>query len=176
VDREAVREVFLPRREDCLEYLRKKRWKEGVKCPYCGSLKIWADGYTRKGARKYECRGCGRYFNDLTGTIFERHHFPIEEMFYILKEMEAKSTLQISEELGRDYDSVLRFVHEVHEIASKYARRISLEGVVEVDEVYVHAGQKGKKRDVGRRRGLRKRGRGTWGNDEPPVLTIVKRG
>ena len=97
-----------------------------MKCPYCGSLKIWADGYTRKGARKYECRGCGRYFNDLAGTIFERHHFPIEEMFYILKEMEAKSTLQISEELGRDYDSVLRFVHEVHEIASKYARRISL--------------------------------------------------
>lgn len=112
---------------------------------------------------KYECRECGRYFNDLTGTIFERHHFPIEEMFYILKEMEAKSTLQISEELGRDYDS-------------KYARRISLEGVVEVEEVYVHAGEKGKKRDVGRRRGLRKRGRGTWGNDKPPVLTIVKKG
>jgi len=84
--------------------------------------------------------------------------------------------LQVSEELGRDYDSVLRFVHEVHEIASKYARTISLGGVVEVDEVYVHAGQKGKKRDVGRRRGLRKRGRGTWGNDKPPVLTIVKRG
>jgi hypothetical protein len=52
MDREAVREVFLPRREDCLEYLRKIRWKEGVKCPYCGSLKIWADGSTRKGARK----------------------------------------------------------------------------------------------------------------------------
>jgi transposase-like protein len=115
MDREAVREVFLPRREDCLEYLRKIRWKEGVKCPYCGSLKIWADGYTRKGARKYECRECGRYFNDLTGTIFDRHHFPIEEMFYILKEMEAKSTLQISRELGRDYESVLRFVREVHE-------------------------------------------------------------
>jgi len=27
MDREAVREVFLPRRKDCLEYLRKKRWK-----------------------------------------------------------------------------------------------------------------------------------------------------
>jgi hypothetical protein len=52
MDREAVREVFLPRREDCLESLRKIRWKEGVKCPYCGSLKIWADGDTRKGARK----------------------------------------------------------------------------------------------------------------------------
>ena len=29
---------------------------------------------------------CGKYFNDLTRTIFEHHKFPIEEMFYILKE------------------------------------------------------------------------------------------
>jgi hypothetical protein len=49
-------------------------------------------------------------------------------------------------------------VREVHEIASKYARRISLEGVVEVDEVYVHAGEKGEKEGDSRRRGLRKRG------------------
>jgi hypothetical protein len=67
-------------------------------------------------------------------------------------------------------------VREVHEIASKYARRISLEGVVEVDEVYVHAGEKGEKEGDSRRRGLRKRGRGTWEGDKPPVLTIVKRG
>ncbi|SNB52178.1 hypothetical protein SAMN02746019_00022650 [Thermoflexus hugenholtzii JAD2] len=83
MDREAVREVFLPGREDCPEYLRKMRWKERVKCTCCGSLKIWADGYTRKGARKYECCEWGRYLNDLTGTIFEGHHFQIEEMFYM---------------------------------------------------------------------------------------------
>jgi hypothetical protein len=98
-------------------------------------------------------------------------------MFYILKEMEAKSTLQISRELGRDDESVLRFVREVHERASADARGISLEGVVEVDEVYGHAGEKGKRRaGRGRRRGLRKRGRGTWAGDQPPVLTRVKRG
>jgi hypothetical protein len=38
-------------------------------------------------------------------------------MFYILKEMERKSTLQISKELERKYDSVLAFVREVQEIA-----------------------------------------------------------
>ena len=98
-------------------------------------------------------------------------------MFYILKEMEAKSTLQISRELGRDDESVLRFVREVHEGASGYARGISLEGVVEGDEVDGHAGEKGERRaGRGRRRGLRKRGRGTWEGDQPPVLTLVKRG
>ena len=36
--------------------------------------------------KKYHCLNCGKYFNDLTKTIFENHKFPIEEMFYILKE------------------------------------------------------------------------------------------
>lgn len=67
-------------------------------------------------------------------------------MFYILKEMEAKSTNQISHELDRDYDSVLRFVHEVQHMASKYAEGFTLEKIVELDETYVHAGRKGKKK------------------------------
>jgi hypothetical protein len=99
-------------------------------------------------------------------------------MFYIIKEMETKSALQISEELGRDYDSVLNFIHKVHRLASEHSKKITLEGVIEVDEVYVHAWEKGKKKEngIGRSRGLRKRGRGTWEKDKPPVLTIVKRG
>ena len=36
-----------------------------------------------------------------------------------MKEMEYKSTLQISKELERKYDSVLAFVREVKEIAEK---------------------------------------------------------
>jgi len=97
-------------------------------------------------------------------------------MFYILKEMAAKSTLQIAEELGRDYDSVLNFVHEAHGVASRHAQKVALEGVIELDEVYVHAGDKGQKRGRARRRGLRRRGRGSWEGDKPPVVTIVKRG
>ena len=173
MDQEAVRSVFIPRREDCFEYLRSKRWKEGVKCPYCRSSNIWSDGSTPKGAMKYECQECKEYFNDLTGTIFERHKFPLEEMFYILKEMEVKSSYQIAEELDRDYDSVLNFVHE---LASRYAQRITLEGIIELDEIYVHAGEKGERKEKARSRALKKRGRGTWEGDKPPVVTMVKRG
>ena len=175
MDQDAVRQVFLPRREDCFNYLRSKRWKDGVKCFHCGSSNVWSDGFTPKGAKKYECQECGSYFNDLTGMIFERHRFPLEEMFYILKEMEVKSSLRIAEELGRDYDSVLNFVHEAQEIASKYAHVIN-EGIAELDEVYVHAGEKGKKKEKPRRRALKRRGRGTWEGDKPPVVTLVKRG
>jgi hypothetical protein len=34
MDKDAVKEVFLPNREDCFKFLRKKRWDEkgGVRC------------------------------------------------------------------------------------------------------------------------------------------------
>jgi len=38
------------------------------------------DEYTEKGAAKYHCLNCGKYFNDLTKTIFEHHKFSIEEI------------------------------------------------------------------------------------------------
>jgi transposase-like protein len=151
MDKDAVKEVFLPNREDCFNFLRKKRWDEkgGIRCLYCRSQNIHHNGYTTKGARKYKCCECGKYFNDLTGTIFENCHFSIEEMFYIIKEMETKSALQISEELGRDYDSVLNFIHKVHRLASEHSKKITLEGVIEVDEVYRMQERKEKRRETG---------------------------
>ena len=79
-------------------------------------------------------------------------------------------------ELDRDYDSVLRFVHEVQHVASNHSKGFTLEGVVELDETYVHSGKKGVKQKKPRVRGLRTRGRGTWKKDKPPVMTMVKRG
>jgi hypothetical protein len=37
VSRESVNEVFLPDKEDCLEYLREHRWPEEVTCPHCAA-------------------------------------------------------------------------------------------------------------------------------------------
>ena len=74
-----------------------------------------------------------------------------------MKEMENKSTLQISKELGRKYDSVLAFVREVQEIAEKIEGKISLKDLIEIDEVYI-TGEKGIKQDRPRRRGFKKEG------------------
>ena len=72
-----VKEVFLPNRESWFECLRKLRWPDGVRCPYCGASRLHRDGYTDKGAANYHCLNCG---NNLTKTIFEHHKFTIEEM------------------------------------------------------------------------------------------------
>ena len=57
------------------------------------------------------------------------------------------------------------------------APSITLSGPVEIDEVYVSAGLKGRERDQeSRSRGLSTRGRGSYDGDKPPVFTLVDRG
>ena len=42
----------------------------------CGSDTVVKHGRdeTRSERQRYHCRNCNRYFDDLTGTIFEGHH------------------------------------------------------------------------------------------------------
>jgi hypothetical protein len=112
---------------------------------------------TYKGEQRYLCHNCDTNFTVLTGTIFANHKLALEEMFYIIKEMEAKSTAQITRELGRTYKTVLDFVHEVQTVVSEDAG-IVLSAICEADEVYVIAGEKGTKQESPRERGLKKRG------------------
>ncbi len=164
IEQSIIRGVFLPERERCLGYFRNLRWPDGTKCVYCGSSILHKDGYTDKEAMKYYCLDCGKYFNDLTHTIFEHHKFPIEEMFYILKEMEHKSTSEISKEIGRKYDSVLAFVREIQNVSQKIEDDVILKDIIEIDEIYITAGEKGIKQDKPRERGLKKRKRNLqWG-------------
>ena len=141
-----ARKLFLPDPEECYRIIRQTRWPKGVTCPYCGSKEVQKNGHTPKGAQKYHCKNCGKYFNDLTGTIFDHHKLPINEAFYIIWSMPHKSTKLIAEELNRNYQAVLNFVHKVQKTAGN--SKVRLEDVIEIDEVYPHAGSKGFKKRI----------------------------
>lgn len=89
-----------------------------------------------------------------------------------------KSINRISKELGRRYKHVMRIAHMIMERVKtrKFLERLS--GVVEVDEMYVLAGQKGTRwvSRISRRRGLKLRGRGIWEKDKPPIIGLLERG
>ena len=63
----------------CYEMVRRLRWPEGTRCPYCDSAQVVKQGRdeTEPQRQRYECRSCGRRFDDLTGTIFAGHHQPL---------------------------------------------------------------------------------------------------
>jgi transposase-like protein len=85
------------------------------------------------------------------------------------------SLRQIEAEIDPSYRTVRR---RVERFASALdAPAIQLSGAVEIDEVYVSAGLKGRERNFwSRSRSLSTRGRESYDGDKPPVFALVDRG
>lgn len=112
----------------CYESVRDMRWPGGVRCPHCNSEQISKRGHDeRQSARqRYECNGCGRQFDDLTGTIFEGHHQPLRTWILCLYLMGLNlSNAQIAEELSLDKDAVQDMTTALREgIAAKKSQSV----------------------------------------------------
>lgn len=124
------------------------------------------------------CKDCGRWFNDRTGTAMAYSKLPLRFWFFSAFMMQSKVSIrELSKTLQRPYTTVFRMVRRLRENLYLTASSVSLKGVVELDEVYVTAGLKGKKclRRRPRIRGLKRRGRGTYAVDKPPILGVVER-
>jgi transposase-like protein len=161
-------------------FLREVRWSNGVRCIYCSSLSVIGWGW-------YRCKACLRTFNDKSGTDFEYSRIPLNERLFIayLSGCLNVPLLRASIDVGRSYGSVYRSFRRIMYAVGRYVRRYwRVSGDVEVDEVYVNAGLKGRGNHdriilLGRGprcRGLRAgRGRGGWDKDVIPVFTIIGR-
>ena len=93
----------------CYETVRGLRWPEGVRCPHCGSAEVSKRGRDERQVhrQRYQCKGCGRQFDDLSETIFEGHHQPLRVWVLCLYFMGLNlSNQQIAAELGLDRDDV----------------------------------------------------------------------
>ena len=130
----------------CYEAIRSLRWPDGLRCPHCGSGHVIKQGHdpTQPDRRHYECRPCGRRFDDLTGTIFAGHHQPLRVWILCLYFMGLNlSNEQIAQELGIDPDDAQVMASQLREGIVRRKPEVALSGEVECDEVYVVAGHKG---------------------------------
>src|SRR3954468_316386 len=89
-------------------------------------------------------------------------------------------TAQLARELGCDRKHLLELRRRVQDNASRWLDRNPLgDDVVEGDEMYQNAGEKGIEHpdpdDPPRRRANGRRGHGTFANDRPPVAGVVDR-
>ncbi|WP_318569941.1 IS1595 family transposase [Salinigranum marinum] len=158
------------------DLLQQVRWRDGVTCPRCRS-----DLTVRNGSyghfQRYLCKDCDRTFNDKTGTIFAHSKVALRKwLFSIYAFLRFNTSLR---QLQREIDVTYKTMHRRVERFTRAldAPSLTLEGPVEIDEVYVSAGLKGRERDrESRSRGLSTRGRGTYEDDKPPVFVLVDRG
>lgn len=169
---------FLPDEEKCVNILIQTRWKGKIICVYCKSKNVNRNGTRRKVYHKYICSDCGKSFTERTGTIFENSKIPIREWVYIGKELKRGISInKITHELERKYDHVHRIAKKIMNSIFEKRYLETLSGKVEIDEMYMSAGEKGKKqlKRRPRKRGLKLRGRGTYAKDKPPIVGAVER-
>ena len=108
--------------------VRSLRWAEGkVSCPQCSSSEVIKNGYhnTQKARQRYICQDCEKQFDDLTDTVFEGHHQPLEVWILCLYLMGLNlSNQQIGRELGLNKDDVQAMTQQLREgvVAKKNSR------------------------------------------------------
>jgi len=168
----------------CSRFFRMVRWGDGVFCPRCGSWMVKGHGNYRQGLKRYKCKACKRTFNDKTGTILHYSRLSLREWLTIIILFLClhNSCLSLSWLLDRSYMPIFKALKKLM-LSLRKTQHMRMGGAVESDEVYVTAGLKGRNnseriRRIGRkprRRGLRRRGRGAWGEDKPAVFILVGR-
>ena len=130
----------------CFQTVRDLRWPDGVACPHCDSKDVVKDGKdeTQPHRQRYDCRGSGRRFDDLTGTVLAGHRQPLQMWVLCLDFMGLNlSTCQIAKELDLDRGDVQAMTTTLRQGIVERRPEPALEGAVECDEVYVIAGHKG---------------------------------
>jgi transposase-like protein len=130
----------------CFALVRQHRWPDGVRCPGCGGASVARHGRddTQPHRQRYRCSACMARFDDLTGTVLAGHHRPLRVWILCLYLMGLNlSNRQIAQELDLSVSDVQAMTEHLRTGLVAKAPAITLDGAVEVDEVYVVAGHKG---------------------------------
>jgi transposase-like protein len=138
----------------CFALVRQHRWPEGVRCPACDSVSVVRDGCDDRQIhrQRYRCKACAGRFDDLTGTVLAGHHQPLRVWILCLYFMGLNlSNRQIAQELGLDGSDVQAMTEQLRGGLAARIPPVRLAGEVEIDEVYVVAGHKGRPAAVAKR-------------------------
>jgi transposase-like protein len=180
------------------EMLIQVRWPNGPVCPCCGEweaqyLKLIDPDY-RGGLGRWRCQVCaeagdpgeGGTFTPLSGTLLDGMRIDIRTLWLIVDLFaDGKASVETSQEAGVDRHTTDRWFRllraAIYQARSTKPIVLEAEDIAEFDEVYITAGLKGRAGGLElerepRKRGLKKRGRGTWDSDRLPVLGLVCRG
>lgn len=180
------------------DLLRQVRWANGLRCPHCGEtaptcLEV-IDPHYRGGMYRYRCLACalasdsgqGGTFTDLSGTLFDGCRLDIRSLWLLVEmfvdqaaAVETSDQVQVNRHTVDRYFRLLRGA--LYQVRSQEPIALGPADIVEGDEVYLTAGLKGQAggtelKRAPRRRGLKRRGRGTWESDRLPVFGLLCRG
>jgi|SRR5882724_1451102 len=125
--------------DNCLNYMIKHRWPEGVVCPTCGRT----DATFLKNQRKWQCRShhATRQFSAKTGTIFEDSPLGLDKWlmatWMITNCKNGISSYEIARDLGVTQKTAWFMLHRIRKAMQTGTFQRKLSGHVEVDETFI---------------------------------------
>jgi transposase-like protein len=178
--------------------LRRIVWPHGPVCPHCGEKELdylkEIDPDYRGGLGRWQCRVCaeagdpgeGGTFTPLTGTVLDGMRIDVRTVWLIAASFaQGQASVETAKEAQvnrHTTDRLFRLCRAaLYEGRSMEPLTLTVEDIIEMDEVYITAGLKGRAAGLElerepRQRGLKRRGRGTWDSDRLPVFGLICRG
>lgn len=160
-----------PTQKDCLDYLENVRWKGQPVCPYCNSTNVTP---VPKESR-HHCNACNTSFSVTVGTIFHKTKLDCQKWFLaislILNAKKGISARQLARDIEVNRNTAWYMGMRIRKAMSQIADNTLLNGIVEMDEVYI--GGKPRKGNSDNDGTPNKRGRGT---KKTPVVGMIERG
>lgn len=174
------------------------RWPHGPQCAHCGErdpryVKL-IDADYHGGLGRWGCQVCaeagdpgeGGTFTPLTGTLLDGMRIDVRTLWLMVELFaDGKASVETASEARvhrHTTDRLFRLLRAaIYQTRSLEPMVLAAEDVGEMDEVYLTAGLKGQAGGLqlereARRRGLKRRGRGTWDSDRLPVFGLLCRG
>lgn len=127
--------------EKCRQYLELRRWGNKPCCVFCGSANV-----TRlEGGKLFQCneKECRKQFTVTVGTAMDSTKLPLTKWFlamYILSNhSKGMSSMQLAGFIGTTQKTAWHLAHRIRQMLADTKPEL-LDGIVEVDEVYIQSG------------------------------------
>ena len=138
--------------ESCRSYLFSQRFPDGFVCPKCGSREY----YILKSRQTCQCKQCRCQTSVTAGTVMHRTHLPLTVWFWAMylfaTDKRGISAKGLSGQLELPYESAWYLLVRIRRAMRERDQRYMLEGLIEMDEAYLGAPKRGKKRGRGTER------------------------
>lgn len=125
-----------PDEEACINYLETIRWAGNVVSPFDPSSKIY-----KCAGNKYKCKNTRKYFNVLTGTIFENTKIPLRKWFtafyLLMNRNKGISSCELASMIDVTVKTSWFLLSRIRYIMNHDSFIGNLNGSIELDESYI---------------------------------------